>query len=196
MSEDLQILKIKGKLMWPKLFKPDTYFEPRWTVDLLLNEEGKKKAKEETLRVKVNDKYKGLFDGYDGSFIRIERPVTDRKGEERDPPVVKDAKLRDVPSTVGIGNGTDAIARFFVKTRNKQGKIMSPAEAMKSNDGYGMFLTGVQIINLVPYENTSDPETDFIEEDGSFSTGGDGGFDFEKGDEPFDKSDSTILAAG
>jgi hypothetical protein len=186
MTDEIQIMKLKGKMMYPKLFHPDTRYEPKWTVDLLLDAAGKKQAAAESLRVKKNDNYKDKFDGYDGSYIRVERPVKNRDGVDRDPPVVKDAKVRDVPSSTGIGNGTDAIVRFMVKTKDNKGKEMTPAEVMKLHGGYGMFLTGVQITNLVPYERGSDPDKDFVEEEGTFDVQGDGGFDFEKGDMPFD----------
>lgn len=186
MSDDneIKVLKVKGKLMYARLFRPDTTFEDRWTVDVLLDEEGKKEAEANSLRVKHRDNYKDLFDGYDGSYLRVDRPVTGRDGE-RERPVVKDAKLRDLPVDTGIGNGTDANVRFIVKTMDASGNTMSPAQAMKKYKGYGMFLTGVQILDLVPYERSGDPDLDFVEEDG-FTAGDTGGFDFEKGDEPFD----------
>lgn len=221
MSDDILIVKITGKLMYPKLFHPDTRYEDKWTTDVLLDEAGKKKAQEEGLRVKVNDKWKDEFKGYDGSFIRAERPCNQVKRETledgsirelkvpRERPTVKDINARDVPSSVGIGNGTDAVVRFIVKTRNKNGKVMTPAEAQKEYGGYGMFLTGVQVLNLVPYERTTDPDTDFVKEEGSFSvddidTGdGDGGHEVAKTDDPFDDElpkeftqEQTILDAG
>lgn len=189
---DLTILKFKGKLMWPKFFHPDTSYEHKWTTDLLLDESELKRAKSEGLRVKHNEKYEGQFEGYDGHFIRADRPVKGRDGVEREPPIVKDGSLRDVPSDVAIGNGTDAIVRFIVKTTGKDGKEMSPAEAMKLYKGYGMFLTGSQIINLVEYNRDSDPDVDFVKEEGSYSIDDTGGFDFEKGDEPFDEKDVTM----
>ena len=70
MSDDIQILKIRGKLMYPKLFHPDTRFEDRWTTDVLLDEAGKLEAKAEGLRIKMNEKYADKFEGFDGSFLR------------------------------------------------------------------------------------------------------------------------------
>lgn len=193
-KDDTKILKLKGKLMWAKLFQPDTAYEHKWVTDLLLDAEGLKIAQENSLRVKTRDSYKDQFEGFDGSYIQLTRPLKKRSGEENDPPLVKDSKTRDVPSSVGIGNGTDAYARFMVKTRDMSGQVMTPAVAMKKHGGYGTMLLGVQIINLVPYERSGDPDVDFVSDDsGSFEVGNDsGGFDFEKGDEvPFD-----ITAAG
>lgn len=199
MSDDVTVLKLRGKLMYPRVFYPDTMYEHRWTVDLLLDEAGKREAMEQGLRVKMNEKNKDLFDGYDGSFVRIDRPVKDRNGNERERPtvVVYNKGMsgpRDVPSDTGIGNGTDAVVRFIVKKQDNTGKVMSPAEAQKKYGGYGMFLTGVQIVNLVPYERSSDPEMDFVEESGSFEvaeTTDEGAFDWKEGDTPFDSAQTA-----
>lgn len=192
---DTTILKIKGKLMWPKLFTPDTKFTEKWTTDILLNAEGIKIAKENSLKVKNDrDNYKGLFDGYDGSYIKADRPTKKRDGTAVERPAVKDKETRDVPSTVGIGNGTDAYVRVMVKTQDMSGAFMAPAQAMKKQGGYNTMLLGTQILNLVPYESKGNPDVDFVSEDSaSFEYGSEsGGFDFEKGDDmPFD-----ITAAG
>lgn len=181
-SQQSDAVKIKGKLMWPKLFTPDTSYEHKWTTDVLLDKEGLKEAKAMSLRVKHNPKYEGLFDGYSGDYIRVERTIKDRAGEERTRPIVKDKALRDFPSTTMIGNGTDAYVRFFIKTGDAKGNEMSPAEAMKKYEGYGMFLLGVQILDLVPYEKKDASGFD-REEDPSDSSDG---FDEINGDElPF-----------
>lgn len=198
------ILKIKGKLMYPKFSRPDPSFNnPRWTTDLLLDKEGLKIAKEHDLRIKktrVNKQtgdaetpYGGMFDGYDGSYLRIEKSTHKANGEAVDPPTVKDAKLRDIPSNIQIGNGSEANVRFLVRN--------SDPEAIKKYGGYGMYLLGAQILDLVEYEYSTDPEVDFIEEDSGFeiAEGTTGDFDWDKGDSPFDdesSDDPDILAAG
>jgi hypothetical protein len=200
--DDFTFLKFKGKLMWPKLFHTDTKFKKKWTTDLLLDENELKRAKEENLRVKFNKKYVDQFDGYDGHYIRLDREETTAKGEKRQPPVVKDKNIRDVPPDISIGNGTDAIVRFMLKTMDEDGNVMSPAVAQKKYKGYGGLLTGVQIINLVEFERSSDPDTDFVQEEGSYSAhaSSDGGFEIAKGEDPFDdefaKNDTNILNAG
>jgi hypothetical protein len=188
-ENEMQILILKGKLMYPKLFQPDTEYEHRWTVDLLLDAEGIKKANENALRIKKNPKYADQFPGYDGSYLRIDRSVLDKaKGENRDPPTVVDPKTRPVKSTTRVGSGTDARVRFMVKKKDNKGKFLSPSEALSKHGGYGMFLLGVMILNLVEYAGrNSDPDVDFVEtNEGSFSVDDAGGFDFDKGDSPFD----------
>lgn len=187
-EQNENIKKLKGKLMWPKLHQPDTTFDHKWTLDLLLDSDGLKEAKKEGLRIKTRDAYKDQFEGFDGSFLRIERPIKTAAGEDRDPPIVKDSKVKTISDEVIIGNGSDAYVRFMVKTRDATGNEMSPAEAQKKYGGYGMFLMGVQVLNLVEYERSSDPDRDFVEEDG-FSSQDSSGFNYEEGDEiPFDKT--------
>lgn len=197
------ILKMTGKIMYPKLFRPDQSFNnPRWTLDLLLNEEELKIAKENKLRVKktrvskqtgeASVPYADMFDGYDGSYIRIERPTHKANGEATDPPAVKDTKLRDIPSNTNVGNGSEANVRFLVKN--------SDPEAITKYGGYGMYLLGVQITDLKEFEMSSDPEVDFIAEDSGFEVtseeSGSAPFDYEKGDSPDFDDDLDQLAAG
>jgi hypothetical protein len=170
MSEAPTTLKIKGLLMWPKIFQPDTKFDDKWTLDLLLDKEGLATAKEHGLRISKKRKdgtvpYADQFDGYDGSYLRIQKNCKDRNGKPMDPPKVKDVTGKvDVDPDTGIGNGTKANVLFMIKRRDMNGSEMSLAEAMKKYNGYGMLLLGVQIIDLVEYEG----ESDFVEEEGSF----------------------------
>jgi len=190
MSNETLILKMKGKLMWPKLFTPDTAFNnSRWTLDLLLDEDAVKEAKKHDLRLKkvrFNKKtqetttpYADQFDGYDGTYLQIDMPTHKQSGEANTPPPVKDAKLRDVRN-ISIGNGSDANVRFLVKNRDKS--------AIEEWGGYGCYLLGVQILNLIEYEGASDPDVDFVSEDASFEVATeDAAFSFEDGDDlPFD----------
>lgn len=197
-KSETKIVTLKGKLMYPKLFNPDTKYEPKWTVDLLLDAEGLKEANELALRVqkvRVNKKtketsipYENAFPGYDGSYLRIERPVLDkRKKADRTRPVVKDSSgSKDVPSTTSVGNGTDARVKFLIKTQNGDGKELSPSEALSENGGYGMFLIGAKLLNIVPYERKDgaggnyNPDDDFTKDessDGGFKVTGNSAFD-------------------
>jgi hypothetical protein len=179
-------VKLKGKAMYAKVHQLDTKFEPKWTLDLLLDAESLKMAQEMNLRVKNDrDIYKNQFKGYeDGWYIRIDRPLKDRDGDTNDPPKVIDSKLRDVPSHVQIGNGSEVNVQFFIKNGN-------PA-ALKKWGGYGAYLLGVQILKLEEFRR-SNPDTDFVEEDGdgaagSFSTSEFTDDDADANALPFDKA--------
>ena len=189
MSNEPNILKFKGVFMYPKLFRPDTTYEHKWCVDLLLDEEHKKIAEENNLRVYKTrypkgkpsyDPYVGLYDGYDGSYIRLERKTKNYKEEDVEPPVVKDAQLRDIPSSINIGNGTIGYGRFIVKDGNP--------EHLKEYGGYGCYLLGAQILKLEEYESNGDGSGFDAEDDGF--TVDTGGFDNESDGLP--ESDSAF----
>jgi len=167
-------MKLKGLAMYPKLQpgKYDTKFEETWTVDVLLDKEGLKEAKAAKLRIKkthIKDgeavvKYAGMFEGYDGSYIKLKRSVKDFKGIERDPPKLIDSKLQPIGPRVEIGNGSLINAQFIVKADD--------AETVKKYGGFGTFLLGVQVLKLVAYEGrAADPEKEFVEEDGEELSG-------------------------
>ena len=187
---------IAGKLMYAKLNQPDTYKgASRWTVDLLLDSEGLKRAKALNLRIKkVNKKgeaaYADKFPGYDGSFLRLTRNTHTRTGEPMEPPRIMDAKRNVVsPATTMIGNGSDAKVKMYVK------RDIS-AEDFEQFGGYKAYLNAVQIINLVQYDRSSGPDSDFFDEEGSFEAppaapaakgqkaSAADQFDWENGDDP------------
>ncbi len=198
MPSDTRIIKLKGLLMNPKIQPTlyDTKYKPTWTVDLLLDKENLKIAKSEKLIVKksrvnkadgsVKTPYAGLFDGYDGSFIRLPRGVKDAKGLDREPPKVIDAKLNPFPPNIKIGNGTKANCQFIVKNKNESD--------IKEYGGFGTFLLGVQILKLVEYQSNTpqDPNVDFVEEDGDSIAPKP--FDFTKGDDLDDIFDEPTKA--
>lgn len=167
-------MKMKVKLMYPKLFAPDTKYAPKWKADCLLDKEGLEVAKKAELRIKFNPKYVGLYEGYDGHFICPERYTHTKAGKPIESPPVKDSTLKDVPSSVAIGNGTDAYVQFTIKSKISESD-------KKRWGGYGMFLKGVQILNLVEHAGfkEANPDEDFVTEAGSYS------FEEVEGESPF-----------
>lgn len=191
-EQDNLILKLKGRLMWPKIFKPDS-FKPkgsttpvvRWTTDLLLDGESLAKAQEEQLRIRKIDKngkamYEGLYEGYDGSYLRLERGVTSRAGKEMDPPKVIDAALRPVNPNILIGNGSVAAVRFLVQNGDPS--------VIEEFGGYKGYLLGVQILELVEFDREIDPEKDFVEEGSGIEDNDENDFTAESED-PFEHVD-------
>jgi len=186
MTETTQDIILRGKLMWPKLFKPEPTYG-RFETNLLLDADNLKIAQENGLRIKKNEEWGTLFEGYDGSYVKSERNSVSRDGKPIEAPDVYTAKVQPITKEIGIGNGTDATVKSMVKTLDMTGKFMSPAVAMQKHKGYGLYLKAVMIRNLVPYG--SDESKDFVEEDGSFVISDDQKktFDFVQGDDlPFD----------
>lgn len=158
MSDEPTIVVLAGKAMYAKLVYPDTKYDPRWTVDLLLDKTNLDMAKDSDIRVKHNPKFEGLYEGYDGHFVRVERPCANvKRGIEYDPPTVVDSKTNPVPSEIQLGNGSDVRVRAIVKNS------ISDADKVKYK-GYGLFMTGVQVLNLIPFERMGDPTKDFVDE--------------------------------
>ena len=175
------IIFIKGKAMWPKLFVPDQppkgkKWTPKWTIDVLLDKEGLAQAEALNLAVETKkDNYRGIYEGYTGAYIRINRAVKNFKGDAVEQPVVKDRLRNDWAPNVKIGNGSDVKVKALVKN-------MNPNDEGK----FGTYLLAVQVINLVKFESQGEPEEDFVEEEGNYETPED--FDFDEGDDipPFD----------
>jgi hypothetical protein len=165
-KNDNTSITLTGALYYPKLVIPDTKFEAKWYVDLFLKGENLEKAKKNALRVKTHKLGKDAVEGYDGEYVRIERKVRNYKGEESQRPPVKNSTLQEVPLDIVkvLGNGTIAKVKFLKATKRKGGATMSPAEAMSEYGGYGMYLQGVQILDLVVYRREGDPENDFVVE--------------------------------
>jgi len=163
MSDEPTIIILTGKAMYAKLVYPDTKYEPRWTVDLLLKGEDLEMAKKNEARVKHNPKYEGLFDGFDGHYVNIAKPCSKADGEEHDPPEVVDKFTNPVPSDDQVGNGSDIRVRALVKDKISD-------DIKKKYNGYGLFMTKVQVLNMIPYERMGDPSKDFVvEEEGTYT---------------------------
>jgi hypothetical protein len=188
-----------GLLMYCKLHEPDTYKgQSRWTVDLLLDAEELKRAKDMKLRIKKVGKngkaaYADMFTGYDGSFLRLTKNTMTRAGATMEPPKLLDEQGRAVnPKQYAIGNGTAAKVKVFVQ------REISKEEFVEFG-GYKPYLNAVRIKKLIPYTPGGfEADPDFIESNATPDAGtATAGFDWDKGDAPFDDdSGQTIMAAG
>jgi len=136
-----KVMKTKGKAMWSRLIKPDTKWEPQWSITLELDKEEAAKLKKVGLKVveKVQD---------DESIIRsykFSRRVKRRgkgTGVNRRP-IVVDPALNPFPRIVG--NGSDVFVIHEPYDWNWGGK-----------KGTSTDLQGVQVINFIPYENETE----------------------------------------
>lgn len=150
---------IKGKVMWAKVHKPDTKFEPTWEVIVMLSKEQAKSLKSEGLNVKVDDN--GEF------YVRLRRKALTKDGSPNTPPRVLDAEGN--PFNKLIGNGSTCAVQYFVSEYNYKGKT-----------GKKTTLMGVKILDLVPFERDELAEFDGSEGlDGSSEVEADVDFDDE-----------------
>ncbi len=159
-----QIVTPRGKAIWPHIQTPDTRFnDGEWNCKVQLPMSDEVKSQMSMIDDEI-EKAKIKFDGkkkapvpYDVEGdtvifkIKQKSTVRTKDGGSFDTKVmVVDSKLKPIPSSVNIGDGSE------VKVSYKVRPYTAPV-------GYGVTLSlvGVQVLNLVEYQNTG-----FGEEDG------------------------------
>lgn len=124
---------ISGTARWASLTKPNTKFEPVWTIDLMLSADDAKSLKKDGFNVKKDD---------DGHFLKIKRRTVKRNLDPAEPPRVVDSKNNEWDGKL-IGNGSQVKVKFagFEYDETK------PLAA---------YLNAVQVVDLVSYEEDFD----------------------------------------
>ena len=139
---------ISGKARWASVIKPNTTYEPCWSIDVILDEGNKAKVEGLGLITKYKEDV--------GDYIQIKRKVTTKKGDTRDAPDVVDSK-RNVWGNSLIGNGSEVNVKFHTFNWNHNNK-----------SGIGADLDAVQVVKLVEYG------ADFDDIDDGYVIGDDG----------------------
>ena len=142
-STDIQSAKMQGKCKWAHITKPNTKFEPVWSIDIVLeNEELISRLKEKGLNVKTDR---------DGDFIlQIKKKCKNRNGDDLSPPIV----LHEGEAFDGlVGNGSTVTVYFGVKPW-----------AMAGRKGVSCFLNKVEVNELVEYKPKGKVDLDFTTE--------------------------------
>lgn len=141
--------KLSGKAVWAKTNKPDTKFEPAWSIGLVLDDEGRaefkalKKAHGLRMNLRDTDNTPGFEDGEE--YVTFKRKVTKKWGDN-EPPVVEDDQGNHIADS--IGNGSTVTVEFLIYTYTFQGKEGSAAE-----------FTKVIVHDLVRYEKPTESAT-------------------------------------
>lgn len=133
---------LKGKSCWSYLNTPDTKFEPCWRIDLVVDAEEARKAKELGLKIHRTDELKdpvsAALGQYRIKFVRYVNGRGKRKGTQNQPPIAMDVDNNELTDI--IGNGSDVIVGFrLFEWNNKFGK------------GISADLEKVKVLNLVEY---------------------------------------------
>lgn len=132
---------ITGNCKWASIQKPNTKFEPVWTIDIIVDEATKGRLEAVGLKTK-KDK--------DGDTIfKIKRKVNKKDGSENSPPEVLDAEGN--PFTRLVGNGSKVKVNFSPYDWESFG-----------SSGKNAWLNSVTVLEHVPFEEEDD--TDFAEE--------------------------------
>lgn len=137
---------VSGKMSWVRLVKPDTAFEPAWTVTIHPDSESLEKIRDwqsEGLKnvIKKDD---------DGYYTRFKCLVSRRRKDGTqwtfEPPKVVDKDGRPMDGSV-VGNGSDGTLKLEVY------EYTAPGGAGKS---IAARLVGVRVENLVPFNTDTD----------------------------------------
>lgn len=129
---------VEGTAYWASVVVPNTTFEPKWSIDLSIDD----KTAEELAGIEgVTIKNK---DDERGNFISLKRNVEDRSGNEKKAPKIIDSQNNAWDDRL-IGNGSRVCVKFHTYPYNYRGK-----------SGYSAELDAVQVIDLVEYGGADD----------------------------------------
>lgn len=144
---------VKGKAMWASVTQPNTTYEPKWSVNLVVDNDTAQKFSDEGYTVK--NKAVSWSDEELPTIV-IQRKVSAPWGGDREAPelvgTTRDASGNWTPLNVKVGNGSDVSVQYKKWESEKNGVNYKGLELMK-----------VQVTNLIAYE--SDEDFDAADED-------------------------------
>lgn len=127
---------LEGYSNWASITQPNTRFEPKYCIDVVLEEN---KAQE------LRDAGYTIKDKQDGPTISVSRKVNGPNGMIREAPTLMDAQKNPLDCLVGNGSKVKVQARPWEMNRNGQ-------------DFKGFELQAVQVIDLVHYSSVDGDE--------------------------------------
>ena len=130
--------------MWANITTPNTRFEPKYSIDLVVDNDTAQSLKKEGFNVK--------FDKEEGPTITIKRNVNGPNGMIRKAPKLLDGSKNEMDCLVGNVSKVKVQARPWEMTRNGQ-------------DFKGLELQAVQVIDLVQYSSGDGDEFDAVVEE-------------------------------
>jgi hypothetical protein len=142
---------VKGTAFWASIQKPNTTYEPKWSVDLFVSEEDNQRLRDMGLTPKLVKTNKSGSISHNGreigdEFFTFKRNVTRKDGTPNVPPRVVDAHRNAIPATVLVGNGSEVNVAFNTFEWSAAG-----------NSGVATDLRGVQVIELAEF-SAGEPE--------------------------------------
>mgnify|MGYP003147782325 CR=1 FL=1 len=124
---------LEGIANWASITQPNTRFEPKYCIDVVLADETAQELKNEGYTIKEKE---------GGPTITLSRKVNGPNGMIRKAPVLMDAQKEPLDCLVGNGSKVKVQARPWEMNRNGQ-------------DFKGLELQAVQVLDLVHYEGAS-----------------------------------------
>lgn len=154
-GKNSEILELKGKLMWVRCVDLNKY--GKWSLDLYPDADSLEK-----LRELQADGVKNVIKKDDeGYHVQISRPPTVefQKGvvQSVTPPKIRDKDKLPLPENIRIGNGSDgivAVERYKYKLPNSEKRVSA------------IRLYGIQVMNLVPFELSTEESSDEAKTEG------------------------------
>ena len=134
---------LEGIANWASITQPNTRFEPKYCIDLVLNDIKAQELRDEGYTIKDKEQ---------GPTITINRKVNGPRGMIRQAPLLVDAQKQTLDCLVGNGSKVKVQVRPWEINRNGQ-------------DFKGLELMAVQVLKLVSYEPNPGDEFDVIETD-------------------------------
>lgn len=132
----------EGIAYWASITTPNTRFEPKYSINLVVDNDTAQTLKNEGFSVK--------FDKEEGPTITMKRNVSGPNGMVRKAPTLMDRDKNKLDCLVGNGSRVRVQAKPWEITRNGQ--------AFK-----GLELQAVQVLDLVQYSSGDGDEFDTIE---------------------------------
>ena len=144
---------VKGKAMWASVTQPNTTYEPKWSVNLVVDNDTAQKFSNDGYTVKNKPV---SWSEEELPTIVIQRKVAAPWGGDRDAPelvgTTRDGQGNWTPLDVKVGNGSDVSVQYKQWESEKNGEKFKGLELMK-----------VQVTTLIAYE--SDEDFDAADED-------------------------------
>ena len=134
---------VEGIANWASITQPNTRFEPKYCIDVVLDDDKAQELKDEGYTIKEKA---------DGPTITINRKVNGPNGRIRAAPALMDAQKNTLDCLIGNGSKVKVQARPWEMNRNGQ-------------DFKGFELEAVQVLELVSYAQGAGDEFDVIESD-------------------------------
>lgn len=142
---------VEGIALWASVQEPNTTFDPRYSIDLVIDDETKEILEAQGLPIKKAEDVKEASK-YGKWVVKFKQPAINKKTGQANPaPIVLDAKKN--PFTDLIGNGSRVKVAVNISEWSFGNK-----------KGIAGYLKGVQVLDLVPYSKS--PVDEFEEEDG------------------------------
>ena len=139
---------IEGTAMWASIKSPNTKYEPKYTIDLVVDNKTAQDLDKQGFSVK--------FDKPEGPTINIKRKVNGPSGMIRKAPKLIDKNKQEMDCAVGNGSKVRVQA--------------NPWEVeMNGNNYKGLELQAVQVVELVQYSAGDGDELDVILEEAEVS---------------------------